>query len=578
MALGPAERHAAGVEFDVPLHPHKRLFIALAAIAMVLLVVAGFAAKPVYHWVNRWRALQSVEASAQAQRAGDAKSAIEKAQSAMNLWPFDARVVRQMATVVALVNPNAALPYWGQTWNMSHDLVDLRHFVNAAVDAGNFPLAVDQLTQLQKFAPNDVDTWMLVARIRLSQNNVPEALDALKNVLASPNAPEDAHLLYAQTAQYSTDPAERAASLDYLRSLSARTDDFGLRALRSLVNNSALPPTDYAMVANRLLAHPQASRDDKLNALRLKGREPGGDEDALVKAARDLFPPNNPAAVVEVARWLRETGRAAAALTLIDSTTALTRQDMFLERILDMADLKQWTTINELLNQPNLPLPKENLLLLQALTLNQLGSGTNTDVAWKRLHNEVADQPVKLFNVAIYAIHFGLDDIARPYLQEVIKDPEQRRAACEQLVLLERRAHHTEALHTVLLQMAGYYPQDKIVQNDVLYTGFLLGEAGQKEINDAQNLVAGNPHILSYRFTLSAGLLAANRPGDALQVFSDLADSTWPAAYNHWNAVYVAVLRANGLVKKSDWLENFIKVDDLLPEEKKLLDTPLAAS
>jgi len=89
-------RHATGVEFDAPPHPHKRLFIALGICSLVLLAVVAFAAKPVYHWANRWRALQSVEASIQAQHAGDAKTAIEKAQTAMHLWPFDAQVVRQM--------------------------------------------------------------------------------------------------------------------------------------------------------------------------------------------------------------------------------------------------------------------------------------------------------------------------------------------------------------------------------------------------------------------------------------------------------------------------------------------------
>jgi hypothetical protein len=109
----------------------------------------------------------------------------------------------------------------------------------------------------------------------------------------------------------------------------------------------------------------------------------------------------------------------------------------------------------------------------------------------------------------------------------------------------------------------------------LLYTGFLLGQTGPEQIADAQKLVANNPHMLSFRFTLAEGLMAANRANDALQVFADLADSTWPAAYNHWNAIYVAVLRANGQVTKSSWLENFIKFGDLLPEEQQLLSQPV---
>ncbi len=574
MALGLRGRHAGGVEFDPP-HPHKRLFIALAVATVVLLVVAALAAKPVYHWVNRWRALQSVEASIQAQRTGDAKTAIEKAQTAMHLWPYDASVVRQMAMAVSTSSPTAALPFWQKAWSMSHDLGDLRNFVETAIDAGNFPLAVDELTQLQKLDANNAGTWKLVARIRLSQNNVPEALDALKKVMASPGGPADARLLYAQTELFSADPATRADGLDYLRMLAARTDEFGLRALRALVNDANLPTADYDSIAKRMLAHPQASRDDKLAALRLEGLEPGADEDTLVKTALGLFPNNDADGLVTVARWLRINGRPGAALKIIDPAASLKRQSLFNERILAMADLRQWTAMNDLLNQPNLPLQKENLLLLQALTLSQLGQGVQTDLAWERIHNEVADQPKKLLDVAIYAIHFGLDDIARPALQSVMEAPEQRRVACEQLVQLERRDHHTEALHDVLAKMAGYYPQDLVVRNDLLYTGFLLGEVEPEELAAAQKLVADNPHMLSFRFTLAEGLLADNKPVDALQVFSDLADSTMPTNYNHWNAVYVAVLRANGQLKKADYMENFVKPGDLLIEEQKLLDVPL---
>jgi len=458
---------------------------------------------------------------------------------------------------------------------MSHDLGDLHSFVQTAIDAGDFPLAVEELTQLQKLDANNPATWTLVARIRLTQNNVPEALEALKKVMASPSPPDDAHLLYAQTALFSSDAAIRLDGMGYLLSLSARTDDFGLRALRSLANDGNLPSEDFDGVAKKLLAHPLANRDDKFAALRLEGMEQGADEDTLVKAALALFPNTNVEAQVAVVRWLRTTGRPAAALKLIDPAASLTRQDLFTERILAMADLKQWTAMNELLGHPNLPLPKENLLLLQALTQSQLGQGVQTDLAWERIHNEVADQPQKLLDVAVYAIHLGLDEIARPALQEVMNNPEQRRVACEQLVQLERRAHHTQAMHDVLVQMAKFYPQDLVTRNDLLYSGFLLGEAGPEQVAAAQKQVADNPHMLAFRFTLAEGLLASNRPADAWQVFSDLAASTMPTTLNTWNAVYIAVLRANGQLKEATYMENYVRPADLLPEEQRLLDTPL---
>jgi hypothetical protein len=112
----------------------------------------------------------------------------------------------------------------------------------------------------------------------------------------------------------------------------------------------------------------------------------------------------------------------------------------------------------------------------------------------------------------------------------------------------------------------------------LLYSGFLLGEDGPEQVAAAQKLVADNPHMLAFRFTLAAGLLASNKPADALHVFSDLAASTFPTTLNSWNAVYIAVLRANGQLKEATYMENFVRPKDLLPEEQRLLDTPLGKS
>jgi len=567
-----------GVEYDAP-NPRKWRYVILAVLA-ILLAVGALLARPAYHAFKHWRALQLVQASEQALQAKDLPSAQEKASAAMQLWPDDVRVLRQEARVLLIINPAQALPYWLGTWKISRDLADLRQAIEITVDLQNFPVALSLFANLQKSDPDNPATWFLEGKIRLSQNQIPEALADFKKVLADGNAPPEAHLFYARAAALSDDPAERAAGLEHLQALAHRADELGLQALRALAQYPGQPPENIGPLADMIQQHPLATREDKLLALQLRSLMPGADEDSLIKAARDLFPGNDDEAMAAVGAWLVSQNQNEAVLKLVDEDSALKRKDLFLVRAGAMAGLGQWDALETLLQHPNLPIPKELQQLFEARTLTALGRGPAADLAWQSIRNAVSDQPAKLYDVAQYAIKIGLDDVARPALQELTNDPRQRRAAFDQLIMLEHRAHDTPALRQTLEDLAHFYPDDRVVQNDLLYLGFLLGDTGPDKIAAARDLQAKNPGYLSFRMTLALGLLLAQQPAAALGALADVAPSTWPLPYAHdqgndWNAIYVGILRENGQLDRANKIENAVHPDDLLPEESNLLRLPL---
>jgi hypothetical protein len=568
------------VDYDPP-NPRKRWYILLAVLA-VLLAAGALLARPVYHRFKHWRALQLVQASEVAMTAKDLPTAQEKAQAALQLWPDDVRTVRQEAKVILVSNPSAALPYWLDAWQLSHDLADLREAVDIAIATGNFPVAFANFADLQQRDPDNPATWLLDGKIRLSQNQIPEALDDFKKVLASKNAPPDAHLYYARAAQLSSDPAERAAGLTHLQSLAQRTDDLGLQSLRALATYPGLTASDASALADQLSAHPLATREDKLVALHLRSQLPGAEGDKLIQAARDLFPGHDADSLAAVGAWLVSQNQNAAVLQLIDEAAAMKRQDLFLIRAGAMAGLGQWAEIDQLLKQtdPRPPIPDELRQLFDARALSALGQTRAAEFAWQNIRNAVADQPKKLYDVAQYAAQIGLDDVARPAFTQLANNPEYRRAALTALVSLEHRSRDTAALRKVLEQMAQYYRDDDVVQNDLLYVGFLLGDTGPEKIAAARAIQAKNPTYLANRVTLALGLLLAKQPADALKALADVKDSTWPLAFQHdqgndWNAVYVGLLRANGQLDRANQIEKAIHPDELLPEENALLSYPL---
>lgn len=551
----------------------KKYYFGIAAAVVAVLAVAALLARPVYHRVKLWRALQLTDASVQALRANDLSLAREDAQVAVELWPYDARVLRQAATINSLIAPRRALPFWLATWYLSRKPDDRRGVVLAAIAANDLSFAAEQMIELKDEDPNNPLTDVTEAKLRLTLGQWPEALLAAQRALKGNPVPDDAHFLYAEAAQSSPDPQVRAAGLDHLRLLSTRSDALGLRALRQLAQSGGSDFYQMSDLAQRLQDHPLATADDKLLALGLRARLPGADQDALLASATELFPPSDPTNLVTLGHWLMNQGRYADVLTLIDTDTAFKRRDLFLIRLDAMAITNQWQAIQELLNRPNVPLEDELRLLFLARTQSELGGGPLANLAWDRVQMSVQNDPTKLRDFAIYAAKLHLDDIARPAFQSLLEDPGQRRTAYEQLLDLERRDGHTAVLHQLLSDMLRFYPSDPAVHNDYLYTGFLLGSAGDEQLAAARQLVTEYPNVLSYRVTLALGYLAADQPAAALNVFLNLPIN-WSTVSPSWRAIFDAVLRANHHAADAAQLEKLIPPAALLPEERALLGMP----
>jgi len=347
MALRAPGRHAARVDYEGP-NPRKRLYIFLAILA-VLLAAGAFLARPAYHGYKHWRALQLAQAAELALQARDLETAMNQAGSAMQLWQDDVRVVRAEAKVLEIASPPTALSYWQRVWSMSGDLADLRHLLELALALGDLSFASNQFADLQKAEPDKPATWLLEGRILLASNRIPEALADFKKVLASGQAPPEAHLYFANAAAESDDMAERAAGLEHLQALSVRADALGLQTLRALANYPGQPLDNIPALADKLQKHPLATREDKLLALQLRSFLPGADMDTLIQAARDLFPASDVNALAEVGAWLINQNQNEAVLKLIDPASAMKRKDLFLIRAGAMAALGQWAELDQLL-------------------------------------------------------------------------------------------------------------------------------------------------------------------------------------------------------------------------------------
>ena len=201
--------------------------------------------------------------------------------------------------------------------------------------------------------------------------------------------------------------------------------------------------------------------------------------------------------------------------------------------------------------------------------------------------------------LAEYAEKNGANDVAEVAYATATSESPKLRAAWQGRLRLAQASGETKKIHTVLTGMLAIWPNDSAIQNDEAYTRLLLlfsnsrideapafGRRGDlrrgrpmtndetlKEIEQlAQKLVEQNPRSLPHRSLLALARLRQNRAAEALEVYANIQiapNALTPPAL----AVHAAVLAANNRTDDAKTEAAQVKIDNLLPEEKALIQS-----
>jgi len=203
--------------------------------------------------------------------------------------------------------------------------------------------------------------------------------------------------------------------------------------------------------------------------------------------------------------------------------------------------------------------------------------------------------------LAEYAERNRANEIAEIAYATAASESQKLRAAWQGRLRLAQASGGTKKIHAVLAGMLAIWRSDSAIQNDEAYTRLLLlfsnsrndealafgrrGDLGRgrpmtndetlKEIEQlAKELLERNPRSLPHRTLLALARLWQNRAAEALDVYANIRvapDALTPSAL----AVHAAVLAANGRIDDAKGEAAKIKVDNLLPEEKALIQNLL---
>lgn len=569
----------------------RRIFIA-AALLFLLLLVAIFGGRPLSLQIKAWQArrhAQKAFAFIEQQKWAEAQS---EAVAAYQLRRTEPQALRAIARFLSRTGQGEALDFWSTLEKQApltrEDHRDRARSALASGEPSTASAAVHDLLTNERLGRPGPSDWLLAARLE-AQKGAPEAAASfLKKTLADPSAtePEQFEAALLQIALPDDAGAEVSEAWARLVKLSQGQSTLALQSLMVLARHAlssprgqrppALPPTPE--LARALEAHPLSRASQKLLALDLQIQMDAKQTGALIGRAIETWKNADPTSLVTLANWLNARSQHQRRLDVIPLEKSLQTKELFISCLDAMAALGRWTESKELLqqNRPSLDPMIQQMYLARCSA--QLGEKAAAENSWQRALEAAGGKVEKLMVFADYAQKNDLLDVADAAYRRAISEAPKYRAAREGRLRLAQRERDTKKMHEILVEMLHLWPKDPSLQNDEAYTRLLLLPAGPATAEElaaveklADQLVTQKPASLPHRSLLALARLKQNRPAEALNVYANLKVSPG-VLLPSTSAVHAAVLSAAGRGPDARTEANGIALDQLLPEERALLD------
>ena len=579
---------------EIRLRNLKRRRLFFAAIALVLMLTAGFfGGRPTLNAIKSWQARRHATKAFTAIQKEDWISARNEAIAAYQLRPTEPQAIRAVAQFLSRTRQADALEFWQQLEKNApltrEDRQDEAAIAIAAGESSRAEIAVNALLESQGADPAG---WLLAAQLAIQKGVADDANSALQKIFTDARASEQqqlqAALLELTLASGNAQPDERAnEAWSRIEKLSTGTSAVALDSLVLLARRALSGETASASSSDlpyKLVNHPLAKAPHKLLALDVRVAQ-GANRDGLIAEGVGQFKDGDANDQLALATWLNSKNEFQKTLDAIPLEKALVSRDLLLQYLDALGGLGRWKEIKQPLESERYPLDPVVQRMYLARCNAQLGEKTAAENNWQRALEAAGGDAGKLVSLGEYAEKNGIVDVARQAFDVAVTESPKLRLAHQGRLRITQRSGDTKRIHAVLADMLKIWPNDAAVQNDEAYTRLLLMPQPRKVENDkgqsasdvdqivevAANLVVKNPRSMPHRTLLALAYLRENRAADAVVVYKDITvtqNALTPSAL----AVHAAVLAATGQNEDAKNEARRIKLEQLFPEEKALLD------
>ena len=604
----------------------RRRIISILLVLLIVTTLGVVAARPTRNAIKGWQSRRHAEKAFALIEKQDWSAARDQAVAAYQLRRTEPQALRAIARLLTRTRQMQALEFWDQLAKIAPlTREDLRDEAAMSLFAGDLHRAEAAIKQLTARDPEPADR-LLDAQLASRLSAIDRARDDCEKVASDSRATTGEQLqANVLELQLSKEPKEADVIWPRIEKISQGKDSASLDALvllgqRALsVPQSAIPNPQSAIqpreISRALDSHPLARTPHKLLALDLLDHADPSQHAALLNRGVSRFKNGNVDDVAALERWLNAKGEYQRVIDAIHVEQALKGREAFLQYLDALGALNRWVDIKQLLESERFPLDAFMARMYVARCNAQLGEKTAAENNWQRAIEATAGDVSKLMQVAEFAEKNGVLDVADSAYANAIAAAPNLRAAYQGRLRIAQPSHQTKRIHDLLAAMLKLWPNDTAIQNDEAYTRLLLlggtrahraigstrrgvvpsGTESEPEavaspkVSDqiggtnstsselrsiellAEDLVAREPKSLPHRTLLALARLRAGLAQSALDAYGiDVPDEArTPSAI----AVRCAVLIANGRIDAAKSLLADLNRDQLLPEEKALIES-----
>ena len=542
-----------------------RRLLMLGLPALVFLVIAVALAVP---RIKDWRARQFAAQAILLLQEGKLQEAFNNASSAIQLRPGLPEARRAYASVLLAGGKSEGLGVLDQL--IADGLAtdeDRLELAEAALRFNDPATAEREALHLLQQGQNTPRALFIVARVRLAQQKLPDALQALRESIEAGGGAAPSILL-ARLQMAANTPESIASALDLLRPIARQQDRSGLEAIMVLVASPALKTAEGPGWVAALRSHPEANDEQKLAAASAEIQLNPAQYASIVRRTVEEYRGGAVETRAQLARWLNQNREFEGTLDVISAEEAATRSDLFLIRLDAMAGRGDWKGIAELLKGESIPLHSSVVLLYRGRAARETGETESSASFYQRAVIEAARTPDVMWYVINYLQRVGEDRVLEQELMRLTDNPATARQALQALVPIVQKRQNAEELFGLYERMIRLMPAEPAVQNDHRYFAALTGR--RADVSGARELVDQQPRMLAYRITLALAHLKNAQPEAAMKVFDGITlDPAQIQPYQR--AILAAVLGANGRTDEARQLARSVPGDAVTVQEFELI-------
>ena len=546
-------------------------WLVLGTIAVLVLVAAGFSARPAYRKFKQWRSGQLAASAVRLLEANKPAEAREKAHAALLLASRNAVALRAMAQALTLETNAAALQFWAQLLQSGQATGDDRRiFVEQSLRVGAVEAAGREVQKLLREAPEaPANLWLASQWFTLIQNRAQALEYASLAALREPTNRQ--YKLFVSSLQFdATEPSQRRSARSNVWSRAREPDTLGLDALMFLAQRRDLSSSEQTEIMDLLRRHPARTATHDLLVLTLQLKAEPQRRNEILSEAVARYLKADPELRVGFAVWLNQNGESDRTLQVLPLEEAIKRKDFFLPHVDALASLGRWMELRKLLETKESPLEPAYAEAFQARCDAELKNSELATLHWRAALKAAERNPEQLLWLGRYAEKCDEVELARKSVRALIACVGNPLPAFRELERLTERTGTSTEVRDVLEEMVRRWPNDPGIQNSLAYYNLLLGKELAGAYRVAEKLVTRAPESLPFRTTLALALYQQRDFQAALRAYDGL-DYPWLQAPPNQRAVFASVLAANGRTGDARQLLAGLSDDALRPEERLLI-------